>query len=106
MDLHDVGSVTVAFLDGPDLQDEMATRASAEKLYGLVHAGERHLELDLGRIDGLIGSAVLAMFVTLHRKLMVCGGTLVIRNLKPHIRELFEITCLNRILDIRGEKDS
>ena len=40
------------------------------------------------------------------RKLMLAGeGILILRNLSPETRELFELTRLSEIFDIRQETD-
>jgi CheY-like chemotaxis protein len=49
-----------------------------------------------------ITAAFLGKLVTLHKKVRTLGGQLAITNVPPFIYELFEITRLTRVLDVRS----
>jgi anti-sigma B factor antagonist len=44
------------------------------------------------------------MLVTLNKKIKAAGGKLVLCNIDPQIREVFEITKLDKLFVIRGEE--
>ena len=79
------------FLDG--------TRDKLLALADGVAGGE--LRLDFGRITCL-GSTALGLLVTLHRRTDRAGGHLVLANLPPHLCDLFRLTRLDTILDVRA----
>lgn len=78
----------VAEAVGPELQ------ALAEQLAGV------ELRLDMDEVDYL-GSTALGKLVVLHKKLAAAGGRLVLVNVNDFPYELFQVTRLNEVLDVR-----
>ena len=75
--------------------------AARDKLLGLATAlSEGELHLDFARVQYL-GSSALGVLVALHRKIEAADGHLVLVNLAPDLVELFRLTRLDGILDIR-----
>jgi anti-anti-sigma factor len=60
------------------------------------------MELDLSNV-GFLFSDVMASLVALHKGLKARGGHLVLCNPVPAVYELFRITGLHRVFDVRRE---
>ena len=56
--------------------------------------------LDLGEVR-FVSSTALGMIVSLHKVLKSQGGRLTLCDVNEHLLELFEVTQLTRLLDIR-----
>jgi anti-anti-sigma factor len=67
-------------------------------------------DLGCARVDldcqdlGFLSSVGLATLLTLHRKLRAAGGCLVLSNVRPHIHEIFVVTRLKALLEVRENK--
>jgi len=61
----------------------------------------KKVTLDLGPIEYLT-STVLGHLVALHKRLAMVGGRLIIENARPTVRNIFHITILDQVLDIRA----
>jgi anti-sigma B factor antagonist len=77
-----------------------------EQLFALVDGldGSR-LELDMEAVDYLTSMA-LGKFVELYKRVRDRGGRLVLANLTAPVYEIFEVTKLHRLLDIRQAADA
>lgn len=53
-----------------------------------------------------LGSADLAEFIELHNKMQQHGGKLVLANVTPLVYEVFHITRLTKLFDVRTETSS
>jgi anti-sigma B factor antagonist len=62
--------------------------------------GRSDLYLDFGNV-AFLGSAALGTLVTLHKKLAADGLHLAVGNLRRQVREVFTVTHLDRLLDLR-----
>jgi anti-sigma B factor antagonist len=89
-----VVSFTTPSLDvtTPDLRDRLYEVAG--------QAAGRTLALDFGKVDYLCSMA-LAAVLGLHRRMTEVEGRLVLTNLAPELHQLFQITRLDTLLDIR-----
>ncbi|HEV3259590.1 MAG TPA: STAS domain-containing protein [Gemmataceae bacterium] len=84
--------------------DDANIRTLAEHLARLVdESGRRRVRVDLGDVDS-VGSTGLATFVALHQKLQSVGGQLTLCNADTFVYEIFEITRLNELLDVRRKE--
>lgn len=98
------GAATVAHLTTGDVVPGPALRAAGDQLSQLVYDGVRYLIVDLSEADFVGGSAALGMLLML-RKLMLAGdGILILRNLSPQTLELFELTRLSEVFEIRQDR--
>jgi anti-anti-sigma factor len=61
---------------------------------------QSQLSLDFSNVR-FLASLGLAMLLRLHRQLSQSGRRLVITNLQPHVYEVFSVTYLNTVLDVR-----
>jgi anti-sigma B factor antagonist len=59
--------------------------------------------LNFGNVEYL-SSAALGKLITLNKKLQGAQGKLILCNIHPQIYEVFEITRLNKLLNIRKDE--
>ena len=107
IDVTKVGDVTVVkFLDKKIL-DETGIQELGAELFSLVEQDNRRsLLLDFADVD-FLSSAALGKLITLDRKVKSAKGRLKMCHIKPEILEVFQITKLNRVFDIRtGEAEA
>ncbi|HXG10107.1 MAG TPA: STAS domain-containing protein [Gemmataceae bacterium] len=62
--------------------------------------GRREIQLDFGNVECLATTA-LGRLVKLHKRVQAEGGRLSLCGVSPHIYEVFEITQLTNLFDIR-----
>jgi stage II sporulation protein AA (anti-sigma F factor antagonist) len=75
-----------------------------QRLLRLAHELERaHLTLDFGAVD-FLGSLGLTALLAVHKHLRARGGRLTVINVRPHVHEVFAVTRLTTILNVRQEK--
>jgi anti-sigma B factor antagonist len=72
----------------------------ARELEGLTEDCRRGLVLDFRNVS-FIQSDELGTLVTLHKKMTAASGRLTLTNLTPLVREVFAVTKLDRVLEIR-----
>jgi anti-sigma B factor antagonist len=91
-----------AFFNGNDVSlDESDTEDLEDQLSALLETlGRSRLVLDLGNVSYLT-SSTLGVFLRLNRKLHAVGGGLVLVNALPYIYEVFRITNLDRLMEVR-----
>jgi anti-sigma B factor antagonist len=92
---------TVARFTGCTTLTEANVEEVGRQLAALVEGREgAQLALDLGNID-MLTSMALAKFISLNGRLRARGGGLTLVNLKPVVRQVFAVTKLDRVLDVR-----
>ncbi|MBI1914143.1 MAG: response regulator [Planctomycetes bacterium] len=62
--------------------------------------GGSDLVLDFSNVT-FVSSMALGILVSLHKKLVDGGRHLTVRNLSPHVHEVFAVTRLDKVLDLR-----
>jgi anti-sigma B factor antagonist len=83
--------------------DDMTAEAAGERLLRLADEQGRHrLCLDLGELPYLT-SMWLGKLVALHQKVRSRGGRLILVNVPAPVYEVFSVTQLDRVLDIRPQ---
>lgn len=99
--VHD--SITIiTFEDEDQLHDPNPLRAV---LMEQIKNGHIQFIIDLQTIV-YISSSVLGLFITLYQDLKSRGGTVKFLNVQPSVSSVFEITRLNRILEIYNDKQT
>ena len=89
---HPIRRATLTEADAEAFDRELAElRASADP----------GLALDLSAVE-FLSSTALARFVGLDRELRAAGGRLSLVNLRPTVRQVFAVTRLDRLLDVRA----
>jgi anti-anti-sigma factor len=90
---------TVQLLDA-SLDDTNAEKVGAELLRVAEERSSAHLLLDLGKV-GYLNSTALAKLVGLYTRLRAAGRRLALENVAPHVYEVFHVTRLTTLLDVR-----
>jgi anti-sigma B factor antagonist len=102
VEAHDLGDRTVLRFAGPQVAlDETNTGIVGEHLLALVgglKAGR--FELDFGNVTYLNSSA-LGLLLRLRKALHARGGRLLLCHLAPQVYEVFKVTRLHTLFDIR-----
>ena len=76
-------------------------RLLGHELFRLVEGVARpRLRLDLGQVTFLT-STVLGKLVGLHKRVRAAGGELVLLNVAGGVYEVFAVTRLDQVLDVR-----
>ena len=104
LEVEKMADVTIVCLNDRKILVEEHIQALAQQLLDLLREmGEKKLLLNFRNVE-YMSSAVLGMLVTLNKKVQAAGGKLVLCNIDPQIREVFEITKLDKLFVIRGEE--
>lgn len=97
-----VGDVLVVLPEG---QINSANAAGVEAdLMAHIDRGDRKVVLDLERLD-YISSAGLRVVLVLAKRLKQDAGALVLCNIQPHVREVFDISGFLSILTVTDTRE-
>jgi anti-sigma B factor antagonist len=100
LEVEDIGDVTVVNFTDRKILDEQNIQIIGEQLFSLVdEIGRRKILLNFRNVEYL-SSAALAKLITLNKKLQEVNGRLILCNIAAQIKEVFEITKLNRLFTI------
>jgi anti-sigma B factor antagonist len=104
IDVSKLGDVTIVrFLDKKILEEAGILELGTE-LFGLVELENRKsLLLNFAGVE-FLSSAALGKLITLDRKVKSNKGRMKMSNIRPEILEVFQITKLNKIFDIRKDE--
>lgn len=101
INVKDVGGVTVVTFTDRKILEAASIQELGDELNALVDpGGHRKLLLDFASVE-FLSSAALNKLIILDRKAKAAGGKLKLCNLKPEIHEVFVITRLNQLFDIK-----
>ena len=104
IDVSKVGDVTVVKFVDKKILDEAGIQELGAELFGLVeHDNRRSIVLNFADVE-FLSSAALGKLITLDRKVKAAKGRLKMSNIRPEVFEVFQITKLNKVFDIRGEE--
>ena len=104
IDVSKVGDVTVVNFVDRKILDEAGIQELGAELFHLVeHDNRRAILLNFANVD-FLSSAALGKLITLDRKVKTAKGRLKMCQIKPEILEVFQVTKLNKVFDIRGEE--
>jgi len=104
IDVSKVGDVTVVRFVDKKILDEAGIQELGGELFGLVeHDNRRSILLNFENVD-FLSSAALGKLITLDRKVKSAKGRLKMSNIRPEILEVFQITKLHKVFDIRDEE--
>jgi anti-sigma B factor antagonist len=104
LEVVDVGDVTVVNFVDKKILDEQNIQLIGEQLFRLVDDLSRtKLLLNFSNVEYL-SSAALGKLITLNKKVNGAGGKLILCHIAPNIYEVFEITKLNKILNIQKDE--
>jgi len=104
LEVNEVGDVTVVRFRDPKIIEDINIQELSQELFRLVEVERRaKLLLNFSSVD-FLSSAALGKLITLEKKVKENGGTLKLSNIRPEIFEVFAITKLNRLFDIRDDE--
>ena len=98
------GVVTVVRFIDKKILDEANIQEMGEELFRLVEKENRKLLLLNFASVEFLSSAALGKLITLDKKVKAHGGRLKLSNIRPEIREVFTITRLDKLLDIKDNE--
>lgn len=98
------GVTQIEFIDR-NILDEANIQAIGEEIDGLIRSSPSpRLLISFANVDHL-SSAALGTLITVNTKIRNRGGKLCLADIDPQIYEVFVITRLNQLFDIRESKD-
>jgi anti-anti-sigma factor len=104
MDINreDQGNITIISFDGEDQFYDPEPLQKAIQIF--LDEGRTFLLIDFETI-GYISSSVLGCLITTYRELKEKNGQLKVLNVQPSVSNVFEITRLNRIIEMFNDRD-
>ena len=104
LEIEDIGDVTVVCFTDRKILDEQNIQVIGEQLFSLVdELSRKNLLLNFSNVE-YMSSAALGKLITLNKKVQASDGRLVLCNIDPQIREVFEITRLDKLFTIRSDE--
>ena len=105
LDIEEVGDVTIARFVDKKILDENNIQVIGNQLYGLIEEDARkRIILDFSNVEYL-SSAALGKLITLNNKAKQAKGKLRLCGIRPDIYEVFAITKLNTVFDIKDDRE-
>lgn len=99
------GNVSLVRFTDRRIIDAANIQELGEELFGLVEKeGARTLVLSFGTVD-FLSSAALNKLIMLNTKLKAAQGKMRLCGLKPEIHEVFVITKLIKVFDIKSDEN-
>jgi anti-sigma B factor antagonist len=104
LEISEVGDVTVIRFRDNKIIEDINIQELGQELFQLVESENRKkLLLNFANVD-FLSSAALGKLITLDKKIKAAQGTLKLSNIRPEIYEVFAITKLNRLFDIKDDE--
>ena len=104
IDVSKVGEVTVVKFVDKKILDEASIQELGIELFSLVeHDNRTAILLNVADVE-FLSSAALGKLITFDRKVKAAKGRLKMCHIRPEILEVFQITKLNKVFDIRGDE--
>jgi len=104
LQVTEVGDVSVIRFADQKILDEAKIQELGQELFGLVEQENRKkLLLNFTSVE-FLSSAALGKLITLDKKVKANSGVLKLSNIRPEIYEVFAITKLNKLFDIKDEE--
>ncbi len=105
LDLETIGDITIAKFVDKKILDETNIQIIGNQLFGLVEDdGRKKIILDFSNVEYL-SSAALGKLITMDKKVKAAGGKLRLCAIRPDIYEVFAITKLNQVFDIKDDQE-
>ena len=104
VDVSEVGDVTVVRFRDHKIIEDINILELGQELFQLVESENRgKLLLNFSSVE-FLSSAALSKLITLERKVKAHGGVLKLSNIRAEIYDVFKITKLIRVFDIKDEE--
>ncbi len=105
IDVEEVGDVTIATFVDKKILDENNIQQIGSQLFALVEEdGRKRIILDFSNVEYL-SSAALGKLITMDKKVKANSGKLRLCSIRPDIYEVFAITKLNKLFDIKDAQE-
>ena len=102
--LTEIGDVAVIRFVDRKILDAANIQELGEELFALVEdEGRKNLLLNFSNVE-FLSSAALNKLIILDKKVKQHSGKLKLSNLRPEIYEVFVITRLNQLFDIKDDE--
>ena len=106
LDLEEIGDVTVAKFVDKKILDEGNIQIIGNQLFALLEEdGRQKIVLDFSNVEYL-SSAALGKLITMDKKVKAAKGKLRLCNIRPDIYEVFAITKLNKLFDMKDNLEA
>ena len=103
--IHRQDNICVVDFEDRKILEEVAINQILEQLSDLIVAEETpKVLLNFRKVEHL-SSAALGILITLNKKVSESHGQLVLANIHPQIYEVFKITRLNKLFNIKATTD-
>lgn len=104
LDVNEVGDVTVVRFRDQRIIEDINIQELGHEMFRLVEVEDRKkILLNFSSVD-FLSSAALGKLITLDKKVKAHDGMLKLSNIRPEIYEVFAITKLNRLFDIKDDE--
>ncbi|MEX0714805.1 MAG: STAS domain-containing protein [Pirellulales bacterium] len=104
LEVSEVGDVTVVRFVDRKILDEASIQELGNELFQLVEEEKREkILLNFTKVD-FLSSAALGKLITMDKKVKAHSGKLKLSNIRPEIYEVFAITKLNKLFDIKDDE--
>ena len=104
LEVNEVGDITVVHFRDQKIIEDLGIQELGQELFQLVEVVNcRKMVLNFSAVD-FLSSAALGKLITLDKKMRAKAGKLKLCNIRPEIYEVFAITRLNRLFDIKDEE--
>jgi anti-sigma B factor antagonist len=104
LEVSEVGDITVVRFIDRKILDAANIQELGDELFALVESEERKtLLLNFSNVE-FLSSAALNKLIILDKKVKAVSGKLKLSNLKTEIREVFAITRLDQLFDIKDDE--
>jgi anti-sigma B factor antagonist len=104
LQVSEVGDVTVVHFVDRKILDEVNIQELGQELFDLVERENRlKILLNFSAVE-FLSSAALGKLITLDKKVKANNGQLKLSNVRPEIYEVFAITKLNKLFDMKDDE--
>jgi anti-anti-sigma factor len=104
IEISEVGDVTVVHFKDLKIIEDLGIQELGQELFHLVEAEDRtKLVLNFSSVD-FLSSAALGKLITLDKKVKAKKGALRLCNIRSEIYEVFAITRLDRLFQIKDDE--
>ena len=102
--VHEVGEITVVGFRDRKIIEDLSIQELGQELFQLAESEKgKKILLNFSSVD-FLSSAALGKLITLDKKVKTNNGVLKLCNIRTEIYEVFAITKLNRLFDIKDDE--
>ncbi|HEY8503183.1 MAG TPA: STAS domain-containing protein [Gemmataceae bacterium] len=106
LEVEDVDGIAVVHFVDKKILDEQNIQMIGDELFRLVdELGRTKVLLNFSNVE-FLSSAALGKLITLNRKIQAVQGRLILCGISKDIREVFEITKLDKLFTIHKEEQA